>query len=110
MNEKMEYTTVRNNKDTNGILKSAEKQEVTSGLLESKEREQSDIKNVQIGEEQMESQFFKEEKTENVNTSKKPHKELMEYKASEEELGKNQESNTVICGKESKICGKSEGK
>ena len=39
INQKMEYTTVRNNKDTNGILKS-EKQEVTSGLLESKEREQ----------------------------------------------------------------------
>ena len=109
MNEKMEYTAVRNNKDTNGILK-FEKQEVISGLLESKEREQSDIKNVQIGEEQMENQFFKEEKTENVNTSKKPHKELMEDKASEEELGKNQESNTVICGKEIKICGKSEGK
>ena len=38
----MEYTTVTNNKDTNGILK-LEKQEVTSDLLESKEREQSDI-------------------------------------------------------------------
>ena len=37
-NEKIEYTTVRNNKDTDGILK-FEKQEVTSGLLESKERE-----------------------------------------------------------------------
>ena len=58
MNEKMEYTAVRNNKDTNGILK-FEKQEVISGLLESKEREQSDIKNVQIGE-QMENQIFKE--------------------------------------------------
>ena len=33
----MEYTTVRNNKDTDVILKS-EKQEVTSGLLESTER------------------------------------------------------------------------
>ena len=110
INEKMEYTTVRNNKDTNGILK-FETQEVTSDLLESKEREQSDIKNVQNGEEQMENQFFKEEKTEeNVNTSKKPHKELMEDKASVEELGRNQESNTVICGKEIKICGKSEGK
>ena len=31
MNEKMEYTTVRNNKDTNGILK-FEKQEITTGL------------------------------------------------------------------------------
>ena len=39
----MEYTTVRNNIDTNGTLK-FEKQEVTSGLLQSKEREQSDIK------------------------------------------------------------------
>ena len=48
----MEYTTVRNNIDTNGTLK-FEKQEVTSGLLQSKEREQSGIKNVQIGEEQM---------------------------------------------------------
>ena len=38
INEKIEYTTVRNNKDTDGILK-FEKQEVTSGLLESKERE-----------------------------------------------------------------------
>ena len=66
-----------------------EKQEVTSGLLESKKREQSDIKSVQNGEGQMENQFFKEEKTEeNVNTSKKPHKELMEDKASEEELEK----------------------
>ena len=88
INDKIEYTTVRNNKDTDGILK-FEKQEVTSGLLESKEREQSNIKNVQNGEEQMENQFFKEEKTEeNVNTSKKPHKELMEDKASEEELEK----------------------
>ena len=34
----MEHTTVRNNKDTDGILK-FEKQEVASGLLESKERE-----------------------------------------------------------------------
>ena len=84
-----------------------EKQEVTSGLLESKEREQSNIKNVQNGEEQMENQFFKEEKTEeNVNTSKKPRKELMEDKASEEELEKNQERNTLICGKEIRICGK----
>ena len=33
----MEYTTVTNNKDTNGILK------LESDLLESKEREQSDI-------------------------------------------------------------------
>ena len=38
INKKIEYTTVRNNKDTDGILK-FEKQEVTSGLLESKERE-----------------------------------------------------------------------
>ena len=88
INDKMKYTAVRNYKDTLGILK-FEKQEVTSGLLESKEREQSNIKNVQNGEEQMENQFFKEEKTEeNVNTSKKPHKELMEDKASEEELEK----------------------
>ena len=88
-----------------------EKQEVTSGLLESKKREQSDIKNVQNGEEQMENQFFKEEKTEeNVNTSKKPHKELMEDKASEEKLEKNQESNTLICGEEIRICEKNEGK
>ena len=41
---------------------------------------------------------------------KKALKELMEDKASEEELGKNQESNTEICSKEIKICGKSEGK
>ena len=34
----------------------------------------------------------------------------MEDKASEEELGKNQESNTETCGKEIKICGKSGGK
>ena len=76
VNEKMEYTTVRNNKDTDGILK-FEKQEVTLGLLESKQREQSDIKNVQIGVEHLINQFFKEEKTEeNVNTSKKPHKKI----------------------------------
>ena len=110
INEKMGYTAVRNNKDTDGILK-FEKQEVTSDLLESKDREQSDTKNLQNREEQMENQFFKKEKTEeNVNTSKKPHKELMEDKSSERELGNNQESNTVICGKEIKICGKSEGK
>ena len=90
----MKYTTVRNNKDTDGILK-FEKQEVTSGLLESKEREQSNVKNLQNGEEKMENQFFEKEKTEeNVNTSKKPNKELMEDKALEEELGKNQESNS----------------
>ena len=69
INEKMEYTTVRNNKDNDGILK-FEKQEVTPGLLESKEREQSDIKNVQNGEEKLENQFFKEEKTENVKHQK----------------------------------------
>ena len=69
INEKMEYITVRNDKDTEGILK-FEKQEVTSGLLESKEREQSDIKNVQNGEEKLENQFFKEEKTENVKHQK----------------------------------------
>ena len=67
----MEYTTVRNNKDTNGILK-FEKQEITTDLLESKEIEQSDIRNLQKGKEQMKNQFFKEEKIEeNVNTSKK---------------------------------------
>ena len=94
INDKMKYTTVRNNKDTDGILK-FEKQEVTSGLLESKEREQSNVKNLQNREEQMENQFFEKEKTEeNVNTSKKPNKELMEDKALEEELGKNQESNS----------------
>ena len=76
-----------------------------------REREQSDIKNVQNGEEQIENQVFKEEKIEeNVNTSKKLHKELMEDKASEEELGNNQESDTVICGKGIKIYGKGEGK
>ena len=90
INEKMEYTTVRNNKDTDGILK-FEKQEVTPGQLESKQREQSDIKNVQNGAEQLVNEVFKEEKTEeNVNTSKNPHKELMEEKASEEKLRKNQ--------------------
>ena len=99
----MEYITVRNNKYTDGILK-FQKQE-------SKEREQSDIKNVQNREERMENQFFKEEKTEeNFNTSQKPHKQLMEDKASGDELGKNQESNTVIYGKEIKISGKSEVK
>ena len=106
----MEYTAVRNNKDTDGILK-FEKQEVTSGLLESQEREQSDIKNVPNGEEQLQNQLFKEEKTEeNINTIKMPHKELMEDKSSEEELGKIQERNTEIYGKEIKMCGKSEGK
>ena len=76
-----------------------------------REREQSDIKNVQNGEEQMENQVFKEEKIEEtVNTSKKLHKELMEDKASEEELGNNQESDTVICGLGIKIYGKGEGK
>ena len=54
VNENMEYITVRNNKDTDGILKS-EKQEITSDLLESKDREQSDIKNVQNREELMEN-------------------------------------------------------
>ena len=34
----------------------------------------------------------------------------MEDKASEEELGNNQESGTVICGKGIKIYGKGEGK
>ena len=92
----MEYITVRNNKYTDGILK-FQKQE-------SKEREQSDIKNVQNREERMENQFFKEEKTEeNFNTSQKPHKQLMEDKASGDELGKNQESNTVIYGKKLKL-------
>ena len=106
----MEYTAVRNNKDTDGILK-FEKQEVTSGLLESQEREQSDIKNVPNGEEQLQNQLFKEEKTEeNINTIKMPHKELMEDKSSEEELKKNQERNAEIYGKEIKMCGKSEGK
>ena len=38
------------------------------------EREQSDIKNVQNGEEQMENQLFKEKTEENVNTSKKTQK------------------------------------
>ena len=90
INEKKEYTTVRNNKDTDGILK-FEKQEVTPGQLESKQREQSDIKNVQNGAEQLVNEVFKEEKTEeNVNTSKNPHKELIEDKASEEKLRKNQ--------------------
>ena len=52
----------------------------------------------------MENQLFKEEKTEeNVNTSKKPHKELMEDKAWEEELEKSKESNTIMCGKEIRI-------
>ena len=65
INGKMEYTTVKNNKDTCGILK-FEKQEATSDLLE---REQSDIKNTQNREEQMENQYFEEHKTEkNVNT------------------------------------------
>ena len=71
MNEKMEYTAVRNNKDTNGILK-FEKQEVISGLLESKEREQSDIKNVQIGEEQMKINFLKKRK-QRMLTHQKSH-------------------------------------
>ena len=107
INGKMEYTSVRNNKNTNGILK-FEKQEATSDLFE---REQSKIKNVQNREEQTENQIFEEDKTEEtVNTSKKAHKESMEDKASEKELGKYQKNNTEICGKGIKICGSSEGK
>ena len=41
----MEHTTVRNDEDTNNISK-FEKQEATSDPPESKEREQSDTKNV----------------------------------------------------------------
>ena len=107
INGKMEYTSVRNNKNTNGILKS-EKQEATSDLFE---REESNIKNVQNREEQIENQIFEEDKTEEtVNTSKKAHKESMEDKASEKELGKYQKNNTEICGKDIKICGSSEGR
>ena len=95
INGKMEYTSVRNNKNTNGILKS-EKQEATSDLFR---------------EEQIENQIFEEDKTEEtVNTSKKAHKESMEDKASEKELGKYQKNNTEICGKDIKICASSEGK
>ena len=110
INGRMKHTTVTNNKDTNNIFK-FETQEATSGPLESKEREQSNIKNVKNGEEQMENQIIEGYKTEeNVSTSKKSHKELMEDKASEEELGENQGSNTEICVKEIKICKKSEVK
>ena len=45
----MEHTSIRNIKDTNSILKFG-KQEATSDLLDSKQREQSSIKNVQNGE------------------------------------------------------------
>ena len=38
------------------------------------------------------------------------HNDLMENAASEEELRKNQESNTEICGKKIKTCEKSKGK
>ena len=107
INEKMEYISLRNNKNTNGILK-FEKQEATSDLFE---REQSNIKNVQNREEQIENQIFEEgRREETVNTSKKAHKESMENKASEKELGKYQKNNTEICGKDIKICGSSEGK
>ena len=45
----------------------------------------------------MENQIFEGYKTEeNVSTSKMAHKELMEDKASEEEIGENQESNIEI--------------
>ena len=74
INGKMDHTTIRNNKETNSTLK-FEMQEATSDPLESKESEQSDIKKVQIGEEQVENQIFEGYKTEvNVCTSKKTHK------------------------------------
>ena len=64
----MEHTIVRNNKDINNISK-FKKQEATSDSLE-----QSDIKNIQNGEEQIENQIIEGYKTEeNVNTSKKRH-------------------------------------
>ena len=60
----------------------------------------------------MENQIIEGHKTEeNANTSKKEvHKELVEDAASKEELGENQESNTKICGKETKTCEKNEGR
>ena len=60
----------------------------------------------------MENQIIEGHKTEeNANTSKKEvHKEVVEDAASKEELGENQESNTEICGKETKTCEKNEGK
>ena len=74
INGKMDHTTIRNNKETNSTLK-FEMQEATLDPLESKESEQSDIKKVQIGEEQVENQIFEGYKTEvNVCTSKKTHK------------------------------------
>ena len=81
INGKMEYTTVKNNKDTCGILK-FEKQEATS-----------DGKSI----------FWRTKNREECSHIKKAHKESMEDKVLEEELGKNQESNTEICGKEIKI-------
>ena len=69
----MEYTTVTNNKDTNGILK-LEKQEVTSDLLESKEREQSDIvKMYKMKKNKSKINFLKKRKQRRMLTHQKSH-------------------------------------
>ena len=57
-NGRIKHIIVRNNKDTKNILK-FEKQKATSDPLE-----QSDIKNIQNGEERMENQIIGRYKTE----------------------------------------------
>ena len=76
-----------------------EKREAASDPLE-----QSDIRNIRNGEEQIENQVIEEYKTE-----ESVHKELKEDAASDGELKESQESNTKICGKEISTCEKSEG-
>ena len=76
-----------------------EKREAASDPLE-----QSDIRNIHNGEEQIENQVTEEYKTE-----ESVHKELKDDVASDGELRESQESNTEICGKEINICEKSEG-
>ena len=74
INEKMEYTTVRNNKDTNGILK-FEKQEVTSDLLESKEREHQTLKTYKMEKNKWKINFLKKRKQRRMLTHQKSHTE-----------------------------------
>ena len=64
----MEYTTVTNNKDTNGILK------LESDLLESKEREQSDIiKMYKMKKNKSKINFLKKRKQRRMLTHQKSH-------------------------------------
>ena len=73
INGRIKHIIVRNNKGTNNISKFDQ--------LESKEREQSDIENVQNEEKQMENQITEGYKTEeNVNTSEKRHKKMQHQK------------------------------